>query len=44
MRDKTVVDVMTPLESVYMLDVAGTINRKTMKEVSRMCTSTQGSH
>ena len=34
MRDKTVKDVMTPVESVYMLEVSGTINRKTVKEVS----------
>lgn len=33
MRDKTVADVMTPLESVYMLDIAGSINRKLLKEV-----------
>ena len=33
MRDKTVKDVMTPIESVYMLDVSGAINRKTVKEV-----------
>ena len=34
MRDKTVKDVMTPIESVYMLEVSGAINRKTVKEVS----------
>ena len=33
MRDKTVKDVMTPIESVYMLEVSGTINRKIIKEV-----------
>ena len=33
MRDKTVKDVMTPIESVYMLEVSGTINRKIVKEV-----------
>ena len=33
MRDKTVEDAMTPLESVFMLEVSGSINRKTMKEV-----------
>ena len=36
MRDKTVGDAMTPLESVFMLDVSGTINRKTLKEVSQL--------
>ena len=34
MRDKKVEDVMTPIESVYMLDLSATINRKTVKEVS----------
>ena len=34
MRDKTVQDAMTPLESVYMLDIAGCINRKLLKEVN----------
>ena len=34
MRDKTVGDVMTPLESVFMLEVSGSINRKTLKEVN----------
>ena len=34
MRDKTVKDVMTPVESVYMLEVSGIINRRTVKEVS----------
>ena len=33
MRDKTVEDAMTPLESVYMLDISTYINRKTLKEV-----------
>jgi CBS domain containing-hemolysin-like protein len=33
MRDKTVQDVMTPIESVYMLEVSGVINRKIVKEV-----------
>ena len=33
MRDKTVADAMTPLESVFMLDIAGSINRKLLKEV-----------
>ena len=33
MRDKTVQDAMTPLESVFMLDISASINRKTMKEV-----------
>ena len=33
MRDKTVQDVMTPIESVYMLEVSGAINRKIVKEV-----------
>ena len=33
MRDKTVQDVMTPIESVYMLEVSGAINRKVVKEV-----------
>ena len=36
MRDKTVVDAMTPLESVFMLDIAGAINRKTMKEARHL--------
>ena len=34
MRDKTVGDAMTPLESVFMLEISGNINRKTLKEVS----------
>ena len=33
MRDKTVADAMTPLESVFMLDVNGVIDRKTIREV-----------
>ena len=33
MRDKTVGDAMTPLESVYMLNINDVINRKTMNEV-----------
>ena len=33
MRDKAVKDVMTPIESVYMLEVSGAINRKVIKEV-----------
>ena len=33
MRDKTVVDAMTPLESVYMLDFNGVIDRNAMQEV-----------
>ena len=33
MRDKTVKDVMTPIESVYMLELSGAINRKIVKEV-----------
>ena len=33
MRDKTVGDAMTPLESVYMLDLNGVISRKMMNEV-----------
>lgn len=33
MRDKTVGDAMTPLESVFMLDINGVINRKTMTEL-----------
>ena len=37
MRDKTVGDVMTPLESVFMLEISGNINRKTLKEVSSGC-------
>ena len=35
MRDKTVQDAMTPLESVFMLEVSGSINRKTLKEVEK---------
>ncbi len=34
MRDKTVGDAMTPLESVFMLEISGNINRKMLKEVS----------
>ena len=34
MRDKTVQDAMTPLESVFMLEVSGSINRRALKEVS----------
>jgi len=33
MRDKTVADVMTPLESVFMLDINGVIDTVTMNEV-----------
>ena len=33
MRDKTVKDVMTPIESVYMLELSEVINRKIVKEV-----------
>ena len=33
MRDKTVADVMTPLESVFMLDINGVIDTTTMNEV-----------
>ena len=33
MRDKTVEDIMTPLESVYMLDVKSVIDGNTMKEL-----------
>lgn len=33
MRDKTVEDVMTPVESVYMLDIRGNIDGETMKEL-----------
>lgn len=35
MRDKTVGDCMTPLESVFMLDVDGVIDQTTMNEVLR---------
>ncbi len=34
MRDKTVEDAMTPLESVYMLNINAIIDRDTMKDVS----------
>ncbi len=34
MRDKTVKDAMTPLESVYMLNINAIIDRDTMKDVS----------
>ena len=33
MRDKTVADVMTPLESVFMLDINGVIDTVAMNEV-----------
>ncbi len=36
MRDKTVEDAMTPLESVYMLNINAIIDRDTMKDVSIM--------
>ena len=39
MRDKTVGDAMTPLESVYMLEVSGSINRRALKEVSYILNS-----
>ncbi len=35
MRDKTVADAMTPLESVYMVDVTGKIDRTVMNEVGQ---------
>ncbi len=34
MRDKTVEDAMTPLESVFMLNINSIIDRETMKDVS----------
>ena len=33
MRDKTVGDCMTPVESVFMLDVDGVIDQEAMNEV-----------
>ncbi len=36
MRDKTVEDAMTPLESVYMLNINGIIDRDTMKDVRKL--------
>jgi len=33
MRYKTVKDAMTPLESVFMLNITGTVNGPTMKKV-----------
>lgn len=36
MRDKTVKDVMTPIESVYMLELSEVINRKIVKEVGQL--------
>ena len=35
MRDKTVADAMTPLESVFMLDIQSVIDRKTINEVHK---------
>ena len=37
MRDKTVGDCMTPVESVFMLDVDGVIDRTAMNEVHVLC-------
>lgn len=39
MRYKTVADSMTPLESVYMLNITGKIDGATMREVceSMLC-------
>lgn len=34
MRDKVVENIMTPLESVFMLDLQQNIDRKVMNEVS----------
>ena len=39
MRDKTVEDAMTPLESVYMLNINSIIDKETMQDVSISATS-----